>query len=94
MQIKCEERYREALAHAEKTGDNSLRECLDKLERWAARDNGELILTRDFAPLSMLFEIRGADGNRTINGGLIYHGAPDLSRSYTFDRSKGWQTHT
>ncbi len=94
MQIKCEERYREALAHAEETKNPTLRQCLDKLEKWADKDNGELILTKDRSPLSFLFEIRDADGNTTINGGLIYHGRPDLSRSITFDPTIGWQTHT
>ena len=94
MLIKCEERYQEALAHVEQTGDTTLKDCLDRLESWAASDNCELILTKDRSPLSFLFEIRDADGNTTINGGLIYHGRPDLSRSITFDPTIGWQTHT
>jgi hypothetical protein len=94
MQIKCEERYREALDHAEKTGDNSLQECLNRLESKETVYNGEVILTRDFAPLSFGFEIRDAGGKRLINGGLLYHGKPDQSLAVTFDPSTGWQIHT
>ncbi len=94
MQIKCEDRYREALAHAEKTGDNSLQECIDKLKSWEPLYGGELVLTEDFAPLSFNFKIVDTAGKTLINGGLLYHGNPDQSRSITFDPTIGWQTHT
>lgn len=95
MTIKCEERYAEAKVHAEKLGDKSLQECIDKLERWESdRAGSTMYLTKDFAPYSFLFKLVGADGEVIINGGLIYHGTPDLSRSVTFDTKNLWQTHT
>ncbi len=94
MQIKCEERYREALAHAEKTDDKSLQQCIDKLKSWEPLYGGELVLTEYFAPLSFNFKIIDTAGKTLINGGLLYHGNPDQSHAITFDRSIGWQTHT
>jgi hypothetical protein len=93
MKILCEERYREACEHAEKTGDKSLQDCFEKLARWEERDESEFIIKKDFAPLSFYFE-EYKDGERLLNGGVIYHGNPDVSRSITFDQRIGWQTHT
>lgn len=94
MTINCEESYREALKHAEETGDNTLRDSLDRLKRWATDMNGEIHLSRDRAPLSFCFEMRDKDGNRMMNGGVLYHGDPDESRGFQLTPSKGWQIHT
>lgn len=94
MQIKCEERYQEALAHAEKTGDKTLQDCLDRVKRYEANLNGEAHLMRDRSKLSLYFEIRNSDGKCVMNGGIVYHGDPDESHSFTFDPTKGWQVHT
>lgn len=93
MEIKCEERYQEALDHAEKTGDKTLQNCLDRLKGW--EKNGTTIyLYKDFAPLSFYFEEIDKDGKRRLNGGVNYHGNPDESCSFTMDPTIGWQIHT
>ena len=94
MTIICEERYREALAYAEKTGDTTLNECLEQLKRWEAGMEGEVHLLWDFAPLSFYFEIRAKDGSRLMNGGVLYHGSPDESFALQLVPAKGWQVHT
>lgn len=33
MQIRCEERYKEAMTYAEKTNNNTLQNCLGRLEQ-------------------------------------------------------------
>lgn len=33
-------------------------------------------------------------GNIVMNGGIVYHGDPDESYSYTMNPTKGWQMHT
>lgn len=94
MIITCEERYREAWAHAEKTGDKTLNECLERLKRWETTMNGEVFLRRDFAPLSFYFEIMSKDGRQLMNGGLLYHGSPDKSFAVQLVPAKGWDIHT
>jgi len=94
MEIKCEERYRQALAHAEKTADTTLTECLERLKLWEANMGGEVTLSKDFAPLSFYFEIMAEDGSRIMNGGVLYHGNPDESRAVQLVPSTGWQIHT
>lgn len=34
MIVKCEKRYNEAMAYAEKTNDKTLQNCLDRLKQW------------------------------------------------------------
>ena len=93
MTIKCEERYQEAMDYAEKTNDKSLQNCLDSLKRWEANGNSEIILYKDFAPYSFYFE-EMKDGNRIMNGGLLYHGNPDQSYAVQLVSSIGWSIHT
>jgi hypothetical protein len=94
MVINCEERYREAMEYAEKTGDKTLQNCLERLERWETNMKGEIHLRKDFAPLSFYFEMYDSSGNRMMNGGVIYHGNPDQSYSYQLIKSIGWEIHT
>ncbi|MDR0430351.1 MAG: DUF4120 domain-containing protein [Tannerellaceae bacterium] len=94
MVIKCEERYREAMEYAEKTGDKSLQDCLERLKRWEINMNGVMHLRKDFAPLSFYFEMLDSSGNRIMNGGLLYHGNPDQSYAVQLTQSIGWQIHT
>jgi hypothetical protein len=94
MVIKCEERYQQALGHAAKTGDKTLQNCLERLKQWEANQNCEIFLCKDFAPLSFCFEMKNKNGQRVMNGGLLFHGNPDESRAVTFDPAKGWQIHT
>lgn len=93
MTVKCEERLREAQEYAATLGDTSLQECLDKLESWE-RDGRTVHLYSDFAPYSFGFSLYAPDGRLVMNGGLLYHGSPDLSCAVTFDREHLWQTHT
>ena len=94
MIIKCEEYYREVLAHAKKTGDKTLQECFEKLKRYETNMNAEAHLMRDLSKLSLYFELYDKDGNLVMNGGIVYHGDPDESYSYTMNPTKGWQMHT
>lgn len=95
MIILCEERYAEAKAHAAKTGDKSLQECIDKLQKWeSSREGSTMKLTKDFAPLSFMFWWYDSDMKEIMRGGLLYHGNPDESRAVTLDPQVGWQTHT
>lgn len=94
MNIKCKDRYQEALEYAKKTSNETLQKCLERLKQYEERSNGELFLYRDFAPLSFYFELLDKNGNRIMNGGLLYHGNPDQTYSVTFDASIGWQIHT
>ena len=94
MIIQCEDRYREAMEYAEKTGDKTLQDCLERLERWEANGKGIIHLRKDFAPLSFYFEMLDSSGNRIMNGGLLYHGNPDQSFAVQLVPSKGWDIHT
>jgi len=94
MIIKCEERYQEAMDHAAKIGDKTLQDCLERLKQWEANQNCEIFLCKDFAPLSFYFVMNDKNGNRVMNGGVLYHGNPDESYAVTFDPTKGWQIHT
>lgn len=94
MQIKCEERYNEAMAYAQKTGNNTLQNCLDRLKSWEKNGNTEITLYQDSSPLSFYFEEIDKDGKRRLNGGVLFHGTPDESYAVTFDPTIGWQIHT
>lgn len=94
MQIKCEERYNEAMAYAEKTGDTTLQDCLGRLKQYESGGDHEVILYRDFSPLSFYFELTDKTGRRVMNGGLLYHGSPDESFAVQLIPAKGWQIHT
>lgn len=94
MEIKCKERYQEAMDYAEKTGDKTLQNCLNRLEQWETNQNCRIFLCKDFAPLSFYFEMYDQNNNHVMNGGVLYHGTPDESRAVTFDLAKGWQIHT
>jgi hypothetical protein len=94
MQIRCEERYKEAMAYAEETNNNTLQNCLARLEQWEKNRDCEIILYYDRSPLSFYFEMNDKTGKRVMNGGLLYHGTPDESNAVTFDPTKGWQIHT
>lgn len=96
MKIMCQEYFDAVVRNAESIGDCTLQECLDRLERWGqnARLTSEIELYRDFAPYSFLFKQRYADGSLGIVGGLVYHGSPDCSCSYTLKKINGWSIHT
>jgi hypothetical protein len=93
MEIKCEERYQQALEHAAKTEDDSLQKCLDRLKQWEKNRDSEIILYFDSSPLSFYFEMI-KDGTRIMNGGLLFHGSPDESYAVQLVPTKGWAIHT
>ena len=76
-----------------KKGDKSLQYCLDCLNAKETNSNSEIILYKDFAPYSFYFE-QMKDGNRIMNGGLLYHGNPDQSFAVQLISSIGWSIHT
>jgi len=94
MIVKCEKRYNEAMAYAEKTNDKTLQNCLDRLKQWEENREWEVTLCHDFSPLSFYFVIKDKTGRQVMNGGVLYHGTPDESYAVTFDPTKGWQIHT
>ena len=93
MEIRCEERYQQALEHAAKTEDDSLQKCLDRLKQWEKNRECEIILYYDSSPLSFYFEMM-KDGTRIMNGGLLFHGSPDESYAFQIEPTKGWEIHT
>jgi len=94
MKIECTERYEEAMAHASKTQDESLQNCLDRLKSWEENGKCEITLYYDHAPLSFYFEVNDKTGRRIMNGGLLFHGNPDQSFAVTLTPTIGWQIHT
>ena len=94
MIIKCKERHQQALEHAAKTDDKTLQDCIERLKQWETNQSCEIFLFKDFAPLSFYFEMYNNNGNRIMNGGVLYHGNPDESRAVTLDLTRGWQIHT
>lgn len=94
MKILCDERYREAVDYAEKNNDRTLQNCLERLKSWEKYMNAEAHLMRDRSKLSFYFEMYDKAGNRVMNGGIVYHGIPDESYSFTMDPTKGWKLHT
>ncbi len=98
----------EALEFAEKRGDKSLLECLDRLNRHdkVSREeyhrNVETSIYPDFVPLSFEFVRKDLDENRIrMNGGIIFHGSHDgfgsgsaPTFSVCLEPTSGWSIHT
>ena len=95
MNIRCEEKLAAAKQYANELGDNSLNECLARLEKYE-QDGRVTNLGSDFAPHSFYFEVIRPDGSLFLNGGLLYHGSPDESFSVVldYDESRRWRIHT
>ncbi len=96
MKIICRKYYDEVVRYAESIGDETLQECLDRLERWERQPGHpcEIELYRDWAPYSFVFKQRYPDGTLGVVGGLVYHGVPDRSGCYSLKPAHGWRTHT
>lgn len=93
MEIHCVEELREAQEYAAKLGEESLGQCLEMMKCWEY--NGCVLhLYKDSSPYSFAFWLKGPDEELVMNGGLLYHGSPDLSFAITFDLKKRWQIHT
>lgn len=89
-----------AIIHGKKTNDNSL---LEILQRYSEREDGEITIYNDFAPLSFYFDFIDNEGKRIYNGGIIYHGkhdnggdgsAPTFSVCIDLEPNSCWRVHT
>lgn len=96
MIIECQEHYDKVVEYAKKINNNSLQQCLERLQAWEKNPNCKctIELYKDFDPYSFIFVQRYEDGTKGIVGGLIYHGIPDKSYSVTLLPTHGWQIHT
>lgn len=96
MEILCQERLDEAVKYAEKTNDQSLQYCLDRLKSWEnnPRCKSKITLYSDSSPYSFGFRETYEDGRRGIVGGLLYHGSPDRSLAVLLEPRIGWAIHT
>lgn len=96
MLIHCQERYDSIANYAKEIGDSSFQKCIDTFKQWEENSKGryEIQLAPDFAPHSMSFVEVYKNGERGMNGGLIYHGSPDESYSVQIVPKQGWQIHT
>ena len=81
MIIKCQEHYDKVVEYAKSIGDNTLQQCIERLQQWEKNSNGkyEIELYWDFAPHSFGFAERTPDGRTGVVGGVLYHGRPDES---------------
>lgn len=50
MIIKCQEHYNKVVEYAKSIGDNTLQQCIERLQQWEKNSNGkyEIELYRDF----------------------------------------------
>ena len=53
MIIKCQEHYDKVVEYAKSIGDNTLQQCIERLQQWEKNSNGkyEIELYWDFAPI-------------------------------------------
>lgn len=97
---RTEGKLLEAILHGKKTNDNSL---LEILQRYSERENGEMVIYTDFAPLSFAFVFNNNEGCMMYNGGIIYHGkhdnfgnggSPTFSVCIDPEPNSCWRVHT
>lgn len=112
MKITNPQYFAEQLEYAREIGDNTLFQCLKRIAYWEqgkceeqpegwpyddSRYDSEVHLHQDFDPHSFYFVWVDKNGNRIMNGGIIFHGTPgeaDASHSVTLERHYGWSIHT
>lgn len=65
MIIKCQEHYDKVVEYAKSIGDNTLQQCIERLQQWEKNSNGkyEIELYWDFAP--PFVRIRRKNSRRT-----------------------------
>lgn len=70
MKIKCQEHYDKVVEYAKSIGDNTLQQCIERLQQWEKNSNGkyEIELYWDFAPHSFGFAERTPDGLESSEG--------------------------
>lgn len=94
MKIVCQDHYDKVVEYAKSIGDTTLQECLERVRKYEIHMKAEARLMRDRSKHSLYFELYDKADNLVMNGGIVYHGDPDESYSYTTDPTKGWQVHT
>jgi hypothetical protein len=89
-----------ALEIAGQREDNSLINCLERLQNIDDVQKTTTIISNDFAPLSFYFERKHGD-TWAGNGGIIFHGSHDgfgsgsaPTFSVTLEKTNGWSIHT
>ena len=100
MIVLCPERFEAIREFAKSINDTTFEACLKRLQGWEESSQKTerpttLYIGSDFAPHSLSFSLRYADGRIDINGGLLFHGDPDQSMAVCIDGPfVGWRTHT
>ena len=87
MIIKCQEHYDKVVEYAKSIGDNTLQQCIERLQQWEKNSNGkyEIELYWDFAPHSF-----GSDRSRR-RGTLSWQTGRIIRRDA---QSVPWMEHT
>lgn len=94
MKIIHQDHYDKVVEYAASIGDTTLQDCLERVRKHETYLKAEAHLMRDRSKHSLYFELYDKNGNRVMNGGVVYHGDPDEAHSLTMDPKKGWQLHT
>jgi hypothetical protein len=103
MKDLTEGKLQETLEFAKTINDNSLQECLNRLEQveknMQERMPGmETQIATDWAKHSFYFVRKDSKGAFCGNGGIIFHGSPNegylQGGSVQLEPSYGWQIHT
>ena len=51
MIIKCQEHYNKVVEYAKSIGDNTLQQCIERLQQWEKNSNGKLKSTGTSHPI-------------------------------------------
>ena len=94
MIIKCQEHYNKVVEYAKSIGDNTLQQCIERLQQWEKNSNGkyEIELYRDFAPHSFGFAERTPRRTDWSRRRGLYHGRPDESYAVMLNPFHGWSS--
>ena len=94
MIIKCQEHYDKVVEYAKSIGDNTLQQCIERLQQWEKNSNGkyEIELYWDFAPHSFGFAERTPDGRTGVVGGTLSWQTGRILRRDA--QSVPWMEHT
>ena len=99
LEIKCKEKFKKAVELSRENNDKTLRDCLYRLLTFYCWEGAEkVVLYSDFCEHSFTFRVFNEDGTTTINGGVIFHGFPNIgyreNGSVSIEPTYGWQIHT
>jgi hypothetical protein len=100
--VKCPEHLEAVREFADRIGQRAQFESrLSDLYRYISTEGYTIMLYEDFAPMSFYWEEIAPNGKRSMNGGLIYHGAHDNGGdggaptfSVSLEPCQGWAIHT